>query len=249
MLGSLASWRKRRSRLRKFEEAQAWSKGRSLQEAFEGIYAEGKWGRAPDGVAQRFWSGNGSKPEYSLPYERFVADFLDRHSEIKTVVDIGCGDFQVSGRMLARLGRRIDYTGCDIVRPLIDHHTQAHAGPDRRFQVVNAVEEDPPRGDLVIIRQILQHLSNAQIARVLERARRLYGAAIITESLPVPAGAPNLDIVHGIATRIALGSGVWIEKPPFDLQIAENFEIAHGPNEALRTSVVWLARQAVPLPA
>jgi hypothetical protein len=241
-LDRLAAWHKKRRRQRKFEVAQSWSKDRGLQEVFEGIYAEGKWGRAPEGTGQQFWSGNGSKPDYSLPYERFMAGFLDRHRDVTTIVDIGCGDFQVSGRMLASVGRPVEYIGCDVVRPLIEHHTQVHGGPSRRFMVVNAVEEDPPAGDLVILRQILQHLSNAQISSVLERVRRLYRLAIITESLPIPAGQPNLDIVHGIATRVALGSGVWIEKPPFGLEIEESFEVGHGPHEVLRTSVVRLAR-------
>lgn len=233
------TWRKQRRRLEKFKAAQDWSRGLGLQETFEAIYRDGKWGRAPEGEAS-FWSGNGSKPEYSEAYENFVVSFLERHPDITSLVDIGCGDFRVSSRILGRVGRSIDYTGCDIVRPLIAHHTDQHAAHNRRFMVLNAVEEDPLVGDVVTIRQILQHLSNAQITQVLERARRLYRAAIITESLPVACETPNRDIEHGIATRVALGSGVFIDQPPFDLTVSESFEISHSVNEVLRTSLVWL---------
>lgn len=237
-LRAIMSWRKQRRRLEKFKAAQDWSRGLGLQETFEAIYRDGKWGRAPEGQAA-FWSGNGSKPEHSAAYEDFVVSFLQRHPDIASLVDIGCGDFRVSGRILQRVGRPIDYTGCDIVRPLIAHHNETQATSNRRFMVVNAVEEDPPRGDVVTIRQILQHLSNAQIAQVLERARRLYRAAIITESLPLSCGAPNRDIAHGIATRVALASGVFVDQAPFDLTVAENFELSHSVNEVLRTSLVW----------
>ncbi len=237
-LQSLAAQRKEKRRLAKFEAAQAWSRGLGLQETFEGIYREGKWGTAPDN-ASPFWSGNGSKPEYTAAYESFVVSFLERHVALASMVDIGCGDFQVSKRVLERLNRPINYIGCDIVRPMIAHHAQVHGGPGRAFAVVNAVEADPPAGDVVVIRQILQHLSNAHISSVLDRARRLYKVAIISESLPVPDGAPNLDIAPGIATRIALKSGVYIDKAPWSLEVAETFEVPHGPNELIRTSVVW----------
>lgn len=238
-LTALKAKRKEKRRLAKFETAQAWSRQRSVQEAFEDIYAGNKWGAAKDG--SRFSSGNGSRPEFSAPYEEFVAGFLDRHPQLTRIVDIGCGDFQVSGRILARLTRPFAYTGCDIVRPLIAHHQEHHARPGVEFRVLNAVEEDPPSGDVVFIRQILQHLSNAQVAAILERARRLFKVAIITESEPVAMRAPNLDIVHGIATRIALGSGVVIDAPPYDLKPKESFEVRHSPDEVIRTSVVWFS--------
>ncbi|MDX2289484.1 MAG: class I SAM-dependent methyltransferase [Hyphomicrobiaceae bacterium] len=232
----LKAARKERRRLAKFQKAQAWSAGLGLQETFERIYAEGKWGRSEDGAP--FCSGNGSKPEHSQAYEAYVADFLTAHPDVGRMVDIGCGDFQVSGRVLARLQRPIAYTGCDIVRPMIEQHQRQHGRPDRTFLVLDAVADDPPAGDLVVIRQILQHLSNAHVLAILERARRLYTWGIITESLPVPKTAANLDIAPGIATRIALGSGVYVDEPPFNLGVIEAFEVPHGPNEVMRTSLV-----------
>jgi len=230
--------RKARRRLAKFERAQAWSQARSIQQAFEDIYAGNEWGASREGL--RFSSGNGSRAEFSAPYEDFVVAFLDRHRELRRIVDIGCGDFQVSSRILARLDRPVTYTGCDIVRDLISYHHAHHRAEGVEFRALNAVEEDPPSGDAVFLRQILQHLSNAQIAAILSRVRRLYRVAIVTESMPAVLKAPNLDICHGIATRIPLGSGVYIEKAPFDMEISESFEVPHSPDELIRTSVVWL---------
>ena len=223
--------------LEKFERAQAWSGGKSVADAFEGIYRDGKWGQGPDGEA--YWSGNGSQPDFSAQYEAFVADFFERNPSLSSIVDIGCGDFQVSGRLLSRLGEAITYTGCDVVAPLIAHHQETYGTPRVRFVQLNAVEEDPPAGDVVIIRQVLPHLSNAQAVAILERVRRLFKVVIVTESLPKPLKEANLDIVHGIATRIALGSGIYVDLPPFNLDVSEVLDVDHTVNETLRTSIVW----------
>ena len=231
------SERKERRRLAKFNQAQAWARDLPLQTAFERIYAEAKWGDAPDGGT--FWSGNGSREDFSASYESYVVALLDKHPEIKSIVDVGCGDFQVSSRILRRLGRSIDYHGLDVVRPLIALHQATNAEPHIRFSVCNAVEDELPKGDLGLIRQILQHLSNAQTATILRKAAQSFKAVIIVESLPLVMRTPNLDIGHGITTRIALGSGNYIDLPPYDLPVADHFDVEHSANEIIRTSLVW----------
>lgn len=242
-IAAIRTWRLERRRARKFRKRQAWSSGLGIEDTFDKIYTERKWGRAPDGA--RFYSGDGSQPAKSAAYEARVVAFLDAHPELSTLVDIGCGDFQVSSRILARLARPIEYTGCDVARNVVEHNAAGHAAPNIRFMHVNAVDADPPAGDVVTIRQVLQHLSNAQIKRVLDRLAGLYRVAIITESLPTTFVAANLDIAHGIAVRIPLGSGVYVDQPPFGLQVAETFDSPYSEKEFLRTSVVWFAPAAV----
>lgn len=229
--------RKEQRRLAKFDQAQAWARDLPLQTAFERIYAEAKWGEAPGGGA--FWSGNGSREEFSATYENYVVTLIDKHPDIASIVDVGCGDFQVSGRILQRLARPVDYHGVDVVRPLIDLHQATNAAAHIRFSVCNAVEDEMPKGDLGLIRQILQHLSNAQTATILRKAAESFKAVIIVESLPREMRAPNLDIGHGITTRIALGSGNYIDLPPYNLPVAEHFDVEHSTNEIIRTSLVW----------
>jgi SAM-dependent methyltransferase len=230
--------RKERRRLSKFETARAQMEGLSVQDAFERIYAEAKWGAAPDGSS--FWSGNGSKADQSAAYENYVVELLARFPHLSSIVDIGCGDFQVSGRILRRASRPVDYLGLDVVRGLIDHHTAAHAAPGIRFAVCNAVEEPLPRGDLGITRQILQHLSNEQVKTILYKASKSFKALLVVESLPLSMKAANLDMAHGITTRVSLGSGVYIDQPPFSLGVVEQFDARHTETELLRTSLVWL---------
>lgn len=240
MLGllQLDKWRAERRkarRLAKFEQAQKRYASLDVQSAFERIYEEAEWGEGPDGA--RFWSGNGSHPDHSRGYEDFVVGLIERNAWIGTLLDVGCGDFQVSRRILERTGP-IRYTGVDVVRPLIEHHTDAFGAIDRRFLVCNAAEEALPMADLGFIRQILQHLSNAQVSAVLQNAARSVKAAVITESVPIVAVAPNLDIHHGVTTRVALGSGIYVDQPPFSLDVVDCFDLPHTRTEILRVSLV-----------
>ena len=57
-------------------------------------------------------------------------------------------------------------------------------------------------------------------------------------ALPTTFVAPNLDIAHGIAVRLPLGSGVYIDAPPFSLTVTETVDSAYSEKEFLRTSVV-----------
>jgi SAM-dependent methyltransferase len=235
----VSRWRKERRRLRRAAERLAWQHGLSTQETFEKIYAERVWGAPSDGV--KFYSGDGSSPAASAAYEGFVVDVLRRYPHLSSMVDIGCGDFQVSARILNAASRPVDYTGCDIARTVIAENEARHARPGVRFAVCNAIETDPPKGDIVIIRQVLQHLSNADITSILERLRRCYQAAIITEAQPTAMIAPNLDIVSGAETRLPLGSGVYIDRPPFNLVETEHLATVTTKIEVRRTSLVWFS--------
>jgi hypothetical protein len=93
----------------------------------------------------------------------------------------------------------------------------------------------------VFVRQVLQHLSNADITAVLERLQRCYKAAIITEAQPTQLTTPNVDIVSGNETRLPLGSGVYIDHPPHNLSVAEHLDTATTKQEVLRTSLIWFA--------
>ncbi len=75
---------------------------------------------------------------------------------------------------------------------------------------------------MCLIRQVLQHLSNAEISRVLENANK-YKYLIVTEHYPNPAAKlkPNLDIPHGPTVRLQYDSAVVLDKPPFNLKNIE----------------------------
>lgn len=186
---------------------------RTPEQVFSRIYAQGLWGRA-DGA---FCSGSGSSEEHAQAYVQMLADYVRQHA-IRSVVDLGCGDF-VIGQRIAALG--LDYTGVDVVPDLIRHHTREHGSERVRFAQLDIIDQPLPRAQLCLIRQVLQHLSNEQIARILPKLAA-YEHVLVTEHYPGPGApiVPNKDKPHGHDTRVEDDSAVFLEQPPFNARIA-----------------------------
>lgn len=230
---ALAAWRRVRY---SYEQAQA--RGRPLEQVFGEIYEKNIWA-TPEGSA-RYSSGPGSAPGVTLGYENYVIDYLTRHPEIERLVDIGCGDFQVASRILARAPRPITYVGCDIVGDVVAYNQAHHARPGVSFMQLDVTRDALPPGDLVTVREVFQHLSNSAILAALKNLRGTFQHAIVTESQPVATDRPNLDIVSGYRTRDGLHSGVYLNLPPFGLTILDEFVVTASTNEVLRSMVVIL---------
>ncbi len=228
----------KRWQLMRFRREQAAVRGKPLQDVFTEIYERGLW--ASTG-GPRYQSGSGSLPDVTADYETFVTGYLERHPEIETIVDIGCGDFQVSKRILERVARPLSYIGCDIAANVIKHNETNFGQPGRiEFANLNVATDPLPPGGIVTVREVFQHLSNENILTALANLRRRFKVAIVTEAVYLNPSAPNLDIDSGYRTRDALESGVYLELPPFNLKILERFETPATDLEVYRTLVVAL---------
>ena len=70
----------------------------------------------------------------------------------------------------------------------------------------NIVTDPLPDGELCLIRQALQHLSNADIQAISEKCTK-YPRLIVTEHHPDPlVGEPNLDKQPGCGVSVLLGA-------------------------------------------
>ncbi len=183
---------------------------KTVSETFSEIYRKNVWG----GKAGEFFSGTGSRGNSAEVYARTIRKFI-AENKIEKVVDLGCGDFQVASKFVSN---DFYYTGCDVVPDLIGHLNKTYGGKNIGFRSLNIVEDCLPDGDLCLIRQVLQHLSNAEIGRILENCRK-YRYLIITEHYPNPKDklVPNLDIPHGPDMRLHFDSAVVLDAPPFNL--------------------------------
>jgi len=192
--------------------ARLRNKGRAA--VFESIYQEGIWGGRADG--EHFYSGSGSRePAIVEPYVTAVSRYLDGLGQRLAVVEIGCGDFFVGSQLIDFCDR---YIACDIVSPLIERNRQAFSDPRLSFEVIDAVKEPLPGGDVLIIRQVLQHLSNDDIAQIVGKFAA-YRYVLVTEHLPSAVSfTPNLDKPTGFDTRLNCLSGVVLTAEPFNLQ-------------------------------
>jgi hypothetical protein len=203
---------KRRRRIAEREQNKFAEK--SVSETFSEIYEKNVWG----GVAGEFFSGEGSNEKFASRYAETVKKFI-AENDIKKVVDLGCGDFRVASQFVSG---DFHYSGCDVVSSLIDHLNKTYGGENVEFYCRNIIEDELPDGELCLIRQVLQHLSNQEIKKILANVKK-YKYLLITEQYPNPKKQviPNLDIPHGPDVRLHFDSAVFLNEPPFNLPKVE----------------------------
>jgi len=189
------------------------NRGRTVAEIFAEIYDRNRWG----GSEGTFHSGSGSSAAHAAHYGQMVRDFI-RLRSVRRVVDLGCGDFRI-GAQLVDAG--CIYSGVDIVPSLIESNRRRYGSERVRFECLNVIEDRLPPGDLCLIRQVLQHLSNEQISKVLRNVAG-YRYVIVTEHYPAPGAlrGKNLDKGCGEDVRIYDGSAVFLDAPPFNCTVS-----------------------------
>ncbi len=199
----------------KTSSAKPTKKPWPTKKAMVQIYEQNLWG----GETGTFYSGSGSHESGLVdPYVKKVQHFLSSFDEPVTVADLGCGDFNVGRHFLPYVK---EYIGVDIVPELIERNKATFKAEGLRFFCLDIAKDDLPDGDGVILRNVLQHLSNNEIAQILEKLRS-YHFLILTEHIPDGAFTPNLDIISGQGIRLKKNSGVDITAKPFDLPIVDS---------------------------
>jgi hypothetical protein len=201
-------------RFRRYVEREA-NRRRTVEEVFTDIYAKSKWG----GKTGEFCSGGGSTDEKIVsPYVSMVAALAVREAfQGLTFVDLGCGDFRVGKQLLPLCSR---FIGVDIVKPLIVRNQELYGSKTTQFLHLNIIDDELPQGGVCFLRQVLQHLSNEQISKVL-RKLGTYRWVFITEHYPQDNDAivPNREKPHGGDIRTYENSGVYLTEPPFSLPL------------------------------
>jgi len=194
----------------------------SIPETFRKIYSSNVWGVGEDG----FCSGAGSLGPAAASYCDAAIAFI-QENRIQSVVDLGCGDYAVGRRIVQSTGVR--YTGIDVVPELIEHHRRQVHNRNIEFQCADITSSTLPTADLCLVRQVLQHLSNSEIQRVLANIRH-YPMVLVSEDVPAVPKSFNRDKPHGPDIRGYYGSGVYLDRPPFSLAVNElwTFELRTG---------------------
>ncbi|NNJ91942.1 MAG: class I SAM-dependent methyltransferase [Gammaproteobacteria bacterium] len=179
------------------------------QSLFSEIYQKGYWGSSSQ---QPFYSGSGSHDKsQTLPYINAVKSLINSLPESPVIIDLGCGDFNI-GRQLYSHSQH--YHAVDIVPELINYNQQCFKANNLTFKCMNATNEKLPDGDILLIRQVFQHLENNEIKAVLKQASH-YPYIIVTEHLPEGTFTPNKDKPTGPDSRLRMKSGVDISAAPF----------------------------------
>ncbi len=182
--------------------------------AMEQVYEKNLWG----GNEGDFYSGEGSHlPEIINPYIAAVSSFLTSFENRLTVCDLGCGDFNVGKELVTHTKK---YVAVDIVPSLIARNKEKFKVANLEFHCLDIAVSDLPSGDCAIVRQVLQHLSNAEIQSIVNKLVA-FKYVILTEHIPEGDFIPNKNIISGQGNRLKVQSGVDLLSPPFNFKVKE----------------------------
>src|SRR6056297_1583218 len=208
----------------KMKETKRSKKPWPTKDAMEQIYEINLWG----GDEVDFYSGSGShNPEIVDPYIEVVSSFLRSFEKSPVVCDLGCGDFNI-GKEVVHLSKK--YVGVDIVESLIDRNKKYFVADNLEFHCLDIAKDELPKGDCALVRQVLQHLSNAEIKRIVLKLCN-YQYVIVTEHIPKGDFDPNVDIISGQGIRLKKQSGVDLMAPPFSFKANEVKQLLSVPYE------------------
>ncbi len=188
----------------------------SNREIFTNVYQNKLWGAASPEDESPFYSGPGSSdPQIVDPYVDAVKRFFSSLPPKKKAVDLGCGDFRVGSRIVDTFD---SYTACDVVPELLCFNQSYWRHLPVKFLAVDLVKDEIPTGDVLILRQVLQHLSNEDIVKFTQSIPPGFSYLLLTEHLPSENEfLANRDKVSGTDIRLGIGSGVVLTQPPFDM--------------------------------
>mgnify|MGYP002509779344 CR=1 FL=1 len=182
----------------------------------------------------RFYSGKGSDEQYAIPYVECIKNFCSNNN-VSSIVDLGCGDFRVGAKFADVCNH---YTGIDCVKDLINYNKRKYQNDRISFLCLDITKDVLPNAELCLIRQVLQHLNNEDIRKVLEKCQK-YQYVIVTEHLLNHLRQlPNLDKEHGLHTRLFFGSGVYLNKEPFNIKTEKIMEIPYDSNSHLEVHLI-----------
>ncbi|KAB1160051.1 class I SAM-dependent methyltransferase [Tenacibaculum aiptasiae] len=192
------------------------------KDAMVQVYEKNLWG----GNTSEFYSGDGSHDiNIVKPYIEIVTSFLNSFKNGLTVCDLGCGDFNV-GKQLVKHTKK--YVGVDIVPSLITYNKEKFKEENLEFYCLDIAEEELPIADCVMIRQVLQHLSNAEVQKIVAKLLA-FKYIILTEHLPKGDFEPNKDIISGQGIRLKKKSGLNLLAPPFNFKIKKKQQLLSIP--------------------
>ncbi|WP_460219972.1 class I SAM-dependent methyltransferase [Psychroserpens sp. MEBiC05023] len=176
------------------------------------IYEQHLWG----GNEFDFYSGEGSHDLNIVnPYLEAVISFLKSHNSSLTICDLGCGDFNIGQHLIKYVK---SYIAIDIVDDLIKRNKTKFKANHLEFICLDIAKDQLPSADCIILRQVLQHLSNQEIHNIVKKLNN-YQHIIVTEHVPEKTFTPNKDIISGQGNRLKYNSGVNILEAPFNLKV------------------------------
>lgn len=201
---------------------------------FNYIYKNNLWGKKKN---TKFFSGTGSYQKNIInPYITKVIALLKLH-KFPTVVDCGCGDFNI-GKKIYLFTK--SYIGLDIVEDLINFNKKKFIHSKLKFITKDITIDKLPKADFFIVRQVLQHLSNNEIKLFLKNIKYKCKFLIVTEHYTSKKNLPNKDIITNF--NIRKDSEILLHKQPFNIKfksMQKLLEVSARPDKGFITTFVY----------
>lgn len=178
----------------------------AAKDIFTKIYNDADWARNEKGEGT---SGTGSLVQFTSDYMIFLQNFLSEKN-IKSVVDLGCGDWEFS-KYIDWKG--INYKGIDVVQSVVDKNNKTFSSPSISFECVDVINSDLPEGDLMLCKDVFQHLTNSDVLAIIKQISKYKYCLITNDVNPHTLTSDNPEILwRGSYRQLDL------TKPPFNLK-------------------------------
>lgn len=155
----------------------------NVKEVFTEIYEKKLWS------SKESVSGLGSEMKATETIRKEIPQALKKF-EIKSMLDIPCGDLNWMSQI--DLGD-IEYIGADIVDSLIINNQKNYN--NKKFQVLNIINDNLPKVDLIFTRDLFGHFSFENINKSLDNIQKSGSKYLLTTSFT--KWHYNIDIKDG----------------------------------------------------
>lgn len=181
--------------------------GANEKEIFKSIYESNTWGDSESA------SGTGSSLK-ATDHLRVQLPALLKKYNIHSMLDLPSGDFNW---MRSIDLQNIHYTGADIVPEIVERN-QAYADDQRKFVVLNLIEDELPASDLILVRDCLVHLPFEQAMKAVHNIKKSSIQYLLATHFP---GSKNEDIPMGRWRPLDLCDQPFLFPAPLEV-ISEN---------------------------
>lgn len=185
-----------------------------LQAEFTRIYDTNMWGNG---------SGSGSSKKVCDSYIHFINNFIKEYN-ITSITDAGCGDWQSTRYFNLK---NIQYDGYDVVESVIEG-IKVFENNHIDFHLYDGDFSKLKPADLLICKDVLMHLSFANIDRFINELNK-FRFALITNTMK--ENIDNVNISNGDYRVLDL------RKAPFDInaELIFSFDI-----ETDKKTLLWV---------
>jgi len=192
--------------------------GEKRAHVFSSIYRQNHWADAES------VSGPGSTLHNTSLISDALLQVISRY-QIKTLLDIPCGDFNWMQRIDLK---QVKYIGMDIVPDLIKNNIAKFANENRQFMAADIVTDELPNVDLIFCRDCFVHLSFKDIRAALVNIKKSQSTYLLTTTFP---DHKNFDIVTGNWRQLNLQSTPY--NLPLPLKIFNEGESGENQDKAM----------------